>query len=605
MSHPLDPIAPDQWNAARARHLLERAGFGIPAGEIERLAGMTPENAVARLVDYEQFPEVLEEPDWLEPPDAGRKLRRQVAMMSEMNAAGATKKKDSYEEMMAEEERRRLFNALQAEERQDIERLKRWWLRRMIHTNRPLQEKMTLFWHGHFATSAEKVKSGAHNYGLNKLFRDRATGNFKMLTYEVGCSPAMLRYLDNDQNFKDHPNENWARELMELFTLGEGHYSEDDIKNSARAFSGWTSDGEEFVYNPRQHDDGEKVFMGRRGNFNGNDIIDIIFEQEQASRFIVAKLWKYFASERPAPEGVIDGLAATLRESGYEMKPMLRRMFLSRVFHDPAVTADLVKSPAQLAVSMMSRLDIRVPPDHVVERYVVAAMRAMGQDLFYPPNVKGWDGGRAWINTNTLMTRYNASNFLVAGVVTDIGGPGLGVQQMLQQIRRRVSGEQPKGRLAKAKVAMAQGMAGGQKMQSAMDGEGAMMDGGDMMMDDGSGMGPRDDIFAGVEMTPEDLKQVGTVGDARGPKGIKLPFAPFDATKFFARADGLPLEKVVDFLAEYFHGRPLNEDQRAKVLEALAGGVPATTPMNAAQWDVERLRGTIRLLLSTAENQVC
>ncbi len=576
----LDPLDSSQWDKNKARHLLSRAGFGVPLAAVDDLAKLDPVGAVASLLDYEKNSEPNHEPDWLEPPTAGRDLRRQVTAMEALNSKGHELTDE--EKKQREEETKKLFNALQQEERQDIEKLKAWWLKRILITQRPLQEKMTLFWHGHFAVSAEKVKSGYHNYMLNKLFRDKATGNFKMLAYEVGISPAMLRYLDNDQNNKNHPNENWARELMELFTLGVGNYTEDDIKNSARAFTGWTSNGEEFVYNPQAHDDGDKTFMGKKGKFNGNDIVDIIFEQKAAARFLPQKLWKFFAYEDPEPE-IVDGLAKTFRENGYELKPLLKQIFLSKAFYSEKAVQTQIKSPVQLAVSMLSYLDVNPPADSITERYVVLSLRMMGQDLFYPPNVKGWDGGKAWINTNTLMVRYNLANFLVQGVATNVG-PGMNIQQMLQRSKRKIASptNAKQSKLERAKEAMMKGDAMDQEMEMGMGMEGDM------------GMSGR-----------MDMKDVGVVGDSTGPKGMKLPFAPFDAMKFFGKGSNLTVAQVADYLSDYFYGRPMGQTQQGEVLEAMTGGSSPAEKLNVQAWDVGRLRGAVRLMLSATEFQVC
>ena len=254
----LSPIASRDWNRATARHLLSRAGFGVSDWRENELLRLGPEKAVDRLVNYHAIADQLAEPDFISPPPSPQQVRAQMQGLSE-------------------EERRKLRNQWQQEQRQAVERLKIWWLDRMLATPRPLEEKMALFWHGHFATSAQKVRAAWNNYQLNKTFRELATGNLKALTLAVGQSPAMLEYLDNNRNVKAHPNENWARELMELFTLGRGHYSEEDIKASARAFTGWSADHVQFVYRTNAHDFGAKTFLGKTGDWDGWNIIDIIF----------------------------------------------------------------------------------------------------------------------------------------------------------------------------------------------------------------------------------------------------------------------------------------------------------------------------------------
>lgn len=563
----LEPLPASEWDRRKARHILRRAGFGVPMTRFEALSKMGASEAVSYFLDYKKFPETMAEPDWLEPVNAEREMRGQIGRLYAMNQKDHVASEE--DKMALEMERRKLVGELQREERQDVERMKGWWLKRMLTTQRPLQEKMTLFWHGHFATSAQKVKSGMANYQINKLFRDNATGNFKMLAYEVGVSAAMMRYLDNAQNNKNHPNENWARELMELFTLGQKQYTEDDIKNSARAFTGWASDGEDFVFRPALHDNSEKVFMGRKGNLNGNDIIDIIFEQPAASRFITTKLWNYFAYDEPEPE-VIEGLAETLRKSGYELRPMLEQMFRSKAFYSEKAIETQIKSPVEVAVTMLSYLDI--VPEGMVERYVVNSLRLMGQDLFYPPNVKGWPGGRTWISTNTLMVRYNLSNFLVQGVVTDAGQLGPRFQQVLKKQRDMLAA----GKNGKRTPAQ---LAANMMERGGMDEMGAEQ----------------------MEMTGN----VGTVGDATGPKGFQLPVAPFKAKDFFGRAKSIPVSQVADFLADYLYGISVRDDQRRKVVEALVGDSNPAVPLNASSWDEGRLRGAMHLMLSTAEFQLC
>ncbi len=379
----LVPVSPRDWNESRARHLLNRAGFGVPAARVDRLARMEPAAAVGALLDYESAPRELTDPDFLLSP-ADVRARREAWRG------------------LPDDEQRRLQNELQQEERQAIQRLKAWWIRRMAAGPRPLEEKMALFWHGHFATSAQKVRSSASTYQLNRLFRENATGNFKQLTMAVGQSHSMLAYLDNNKNVRGKPNENWARELMELFTLGQGQYTEADIKESARAFTGWTIRRDGFAFDESQHDFGPKTFLGRTGNFDGWGIVDTIFSQPAAAEFISAKLWRYFAGTGPSPE-LTRALAAVLRDNDYELKPLLRTMFSAQAFYARDVVGNQIKSPAQFVVRLAHDLHLETVPAAVMAQ----ATAHLGQDLFYPPNVKGWDGGRAWINANTLLTRYN------------------------------------------------------------------------------------------------------------------------------------------------------------------------------------------------------
>lgn len=553
----LDPISVRDWDDAKARHLLSRAGFGIPLRRVAHLSSLRPREAVSYFVDYERFADPFPEPDWLESPVAVRQLEREARMTVRMEADVETETEEERRQLT--QQRTRMLNRQRRREMgADMQRLKSWWYERIIEGPRPLEEKMTLFWHGHFATSANKVRSPYANYHLNRIFRVMATGNFKLLTYEVCCSPAMMVYLDNARSRKAHPNENWAREFMELFTLGQGHYTEDDIKNAARAFTGWTTNGEDFVYEPRNHDQGAKEFMGRKGPLNGNDVFDILFARRRAAEFIVEKLWTFFAYAEPEPE-IVEGLATVLYDQGYALKPMLRAMFLSRAFYSPRATGSHIKSPVELIATMASQLDIEFSP--LVRNYTLHSARRMGQDMFFPPNVKGWPGGRTWISAGTLMTRYNLSNFFIHGVVSD-PGPGfrevaraeLGeIVDKIEKIRRR------------------------ERRRRKRDG----------ILDE--------------EMNP--MAEVAG-GEKGGPRGIRLPTQIFDARGFFAQFDGLAAEGVADALVSYFLSVPVSRQQKNQIARALAGPRSLSEKFDSREWDEERMRGTVHLILSSSEYQL-
>ncbi len=397
----LDPLPSSAWNERTARHLLSRAGFGIPRERVGELTRVGREHAVNAMVAYEALPGVAREPSYL--PKADDYYAYRVDMVGG-----------------DPDDRRAARQKFIQEENGRVQQLREWWLNRMLASPRPLEEKMTLFWHGHFATSTQKVKYSRPAFELNQLFRANATGNFKTLTTKVGQSRSMIEYLDNHRNIKGKPNENWARELMELFTLGAGNYTEADIKESARAFTGWTFSDQGFAYREEVHDFGEKTFFGERGNFDGWDIIDIIFRQPQASRFMAEKLWRFFAYDEPEP-ALVEELAAAFREHHYEVKPVLRTMFSSQAFYSERAMGTQIKSPAQFVVQLAH--DLRLDP--VPYRDMARACAALGQNLYAPPNVKGWDGGRAWINANALVTRYNLPKaLLMASVVTEEDGGG-------------------------------------------------------------------------------------------------------------------------------------------------------------------------------------
>ena len=288
----------------------------------------------------------------------------------------------------------------------ETQRLALWWAERMLVTRRPLEEKLTLFWHGHFATGNGKVRDTRMMLRQNEMLRANAAGSFRDLLAGILTDPAMLVYLDNGENRKGHPNENFGRELLELFTMGVGNYTEQDIREASRAFTGWTNDVLEFRFDPELHDFGEKEFLGRKGNFDGDDIVDIILEQPATADFITAKLYRFFVAEEPPP-AVRSELAALFREANYELEPVLKRIFLSRDFYSPAAFGTQIKSPVQLVVSTYRKMGLEELPTVPDFNGLTASL---GQSLFYPPNVAGWAGGRTWITPATLLEQIGRAH---------------------------------------------------------------------------------------------------------------------------------------------------------------------------------------------------
>ncbi len=285
-----------------------------------------------------------------------------------------------------------------------INDLKRWWIYRMAFTRCPLEEKMTLFWHGHFATSDRKVNNAYAMYGQNMLFRKHALGNFHEILYNASKDPAMILWLDNQQNRKGKPNENYAREIMELFTLGIGNYSEQDIKEAARAFTGWQTLPSGFFFNQRQHDYGAKTVLGVSGNLNGDDVVAILVKQKETSKFLATKLIKYFAFDDPDP-AMVSRIADVYMTSKYNMRKVVRAILTDPAFLSERAFHAKIKSPAELVIGSLKTLQIRK-----LDGDLPMTMARMGQDLLMPPNVKGWDGGTAWIATDTMMERFNFAN---------------------------------------------------------------------------------------------------------------------------------------------------------------------------------------------------
>jgi uncharacterized protein (DUF1800 family) len=406
-SSALQPYA-GPWNRRLAAHLLRRAGFGGSPADVDRFASMSAPAAVDALIRFPDTPALSAHPALEEPPVPPRGLYRAMVQANAQGAAPAMQPGMAPDNATADA-RKAFQMARNRNRRQNLIAMQQWWLGRMIASPAPLQEKMTLFWHGHFTSSPEKGTAAQELLMQNQLFRQYALGNVRDLTLHVAQDPAMLRYLDNNVNVQAHPNENFARELMELFTLGIGNYTEQDIRESARAFTGWTfrrnPDGTgSFFDNKRQHDDGTKTFLGQSGNFTGADVIGIIFRQPAAPRWFAKKLLAFFVYMDPEPQ-LVDQVAALIRKHDFEMQPVMSALLRSNVFFSDRAYRALVKSPVDFLVGTHQLFGI--PEVAPVE---LAALRAMGQVLFYPPNVKGWDGGKAWINSATILTRENFAN---------------------------------------------------------------------------------------------------------------------------------------------------------------------------------------------------
>ncbi len=294
----------------------------------------------------------------------------------------------------------------------DPGQLQAWWVQRMVKTRVPLREKLTLFWHGHFATSYNKVEDTFLMHQQLETLRRHAWGNFRALVMAMAKDPAMLVWLDGEANTKEHPNENFARELMELFTCGIGHYTERDVLEAARAFTGWHRDGGRFVFRAEEHDFGPKQFLGRTGPFDGTDIIDMLLQQPATPRFLAAKLLRFFAAPEPAPEVVAEA-AERLRRLHFNIRSFLRELFLSQFFYSAACYRQRISSPVELVVGAVRSLEARYAALELKDH-----LKAMGQELLAPPNVKGWDGEKKWINSSTLPARMAFAE-KIAGLNSD------------------------------------------------------------------------------------------------------------------------------------------------------------------------------------------
>jgi uncharacterized protein (DUF1800 family) len=304
----------------------------------------------------------------------------------------------------------------------EIDDVRMWWYLRMVHNPSPLREKMTLFWHGHFATAVSKVEKANLMRKQNQLFRTKGFGSFRDLLLDVSRDPAMLIWLDSNSNKKGNPNENYARELMELFSIGIGHYTERDVREAARAFTGWFIDGGgRFFFSAKDHDNGTKTLptFGLSGNLNGTDVVDMLAVRPQTARFISRKLFTFFVHDHPS-DTELDALVKVYLDSGTNIGAVVTAIFKSPSFLSKDAYLALVKSPAEFIVGA-----IKAMPGQFAPNGMLPAFRLMSQDLFEPPSVKGWAGGLDWVSTITMLTRMNFGNFMVTARAQ--GGLGNGL----------------------------------------------------------------------------------------------------------------------------------------------------------------------------------
>ncbi|KQT15077.1 hypothetical protein ASG31_15870 [Chryseobacterium sp. Leaf404] len=356
-------------NLINNKHLLWRAGFGVGLSQISELKNIKRKELLKSLFSQDHSQIIGYSTQDIEPPDyvaskASAEIRKEIQKVNQ----------------------------------QQNQELNLNFLDKMANSKSQLQEKMTFFWHGHFATRINNPKFNQH---LLNIIRKNALGNFKDLLTEVSKSPAMLNFLNNQQNKKDHPNENFAREVLELFTMGIGNYTEKDIREAARAFTGWGYDKEgNFIERTKQHDDGSKTFLGKTGNFTGDGLLNIILEQKATAKFITTKIYRFFVNEK-ADDTIISGLSGDFYESNYDLKKLMTAIFSSDWFYDKKNIGNRIKSPTELMVGMMRVLPMTIQnPENLV-----VYQKLLGQTLLAPPNVAGWPNGKSWIDSSTLMLR--------------------------------------------------------------------------------------------------------------------------------------------------------------------------------------------------------
>jgi uncharacterized protein (DUF1800 family) len=401
------PRAEKSWTLFEAAHLLNRAGFGGSPADIQKLHALGRSAAVESLISPSEALDAFPTPTWTHPEAVESLIKQRLKQRLETRKAT---RDQSPEE--AEKARRESQRMEQRESREHALEAQGWWFRRMLETQAPLREKMTLFWHDHFPTSFQKVRQPVLLFRQNELFRRHALGSFKELTHAVHMDPAMMLYLDGQNSQKGMPNENFPREVMELFTLGEGAYTEKDVSEAARAFTGYRIERRDGTvsHNRKLWDASDKTIFGQTGAFTGTDVIEMIFQKKEPARFMAKKLWEYFVYEKP-PNTALDALSTVFQNAKLQVAPLLREIFLSKEFYSEKSMRTQIKCPIQFLAASLKQLEIQQAP----LGFPITAQAQLGQILFAPPNVAGWDWGQAWINTNTLLTRYNLAGFLTKG----------------------------------------------------------------------------------------------------------------------------------------------------------------------------------------------
>lgn len=401
-------------NQLKNQHLMWRAGFGPAVEQLGDLSKYSPQQFYKALVKASG-----KKPDYINVADN----YLQGLMMGIDQVGQMERKKD-----LSAEERKKV----QQKNREGVRNLNLYWIKEMVNSGAQLREKMAFFWHGHFACRNLNV---FYQQGLLDILRRNALGNFGTMLKEVSKSAAMLNFLNNQQNRKDHPNENFAREVMELFTLGRGNYTENDIKEAARAFTGWTSNVRgEFVFRKFQHDFGSKTVLGHSGTFDGEEVLDILLDQKQTAKYVTLKIYKFLVNEQP-DMAKIDWLAERFYKNEYDISKLLEDIFTSDWFFDEKNIGAKIKSPVELIAGIQRILPMTLENEDAL----LILQRILGQMLFYPPNVAGWPGGKTWIDSSTLMMRMR-----IPRLINDEDEMNVKPKDDDDQMMGRKDGDEPK-----------------------------------------------------------------------------------------------------------------------------------------------------------------
>ena len=571
----LGPISEIDWNYERAAHLLERAGFGGTPDTIQRFANMSPSAAVKSLVHFDKSSPNVNSFDHSGIHDAGLDpfppSRPATTELAKKNGEALGVKVKPTGNRRLQPVVNKFFYWLRASVL-ETNRVSYWWANRMVASEHPLQEKMALFWHGHYAVNESKVRDYRKLLKELELFHEMGTGNFRDLMVAVARDPAMLSFLDAGVNIKGAPNENFAREIMELFTMGVGNYTEGDIREAARAFTGWNYDGLEFVVNEVDHDNDQKDFLGHTGNFDGIDIIDIIMEQPVTAEYMAGKMYHFFVRDSVDPE-LGDQLGSLFRNVNYDISLFLETLFLSKDFYSEASVGTHIKSPVELAVSTYVKLGLSEVPGVPDFNQTTSAL---GQALFRPPTVAGWAGGRSWITPGLLLERGNFARDVLFPDINFIPPDRMNGSREIQSVARRVR----------------EGLDITAATQPSSIGEGQVMAESNMLADRDEDFNTRYGSFRGWQMAIQRVKPI--------PRHT----AQVDLSAMVLKQEINTTSEVVDFLIQRFMRVPPGADSRNMLIEFLTNELGTENIVEAESYMEDSLRMTLHLLLSQPEYQL-
>ena len=572
----LAPIGLTAWNYDRAAHLLERAGFGGTPDQIDILAAMSPAEAVRRLVYFDGVDNShllpfehsgIHDPG-LEPFPPSRPATTELAKATG-EALGIKVKATGNRRLQPVVNK--FFYWLRASVL-ETNRVAYWWANRMVASNSPLQEKMALFWHGHYAINESKVRDYRKLLMELELFHEMGTGSFRDLMVAIAQDPAMLSFLDAGVNVKGAPNENFAREIMELFTMGVGNYSETDIREAARAFTGWNYVDLDFVINEDLHDGDSKTFLGHAGDFDGIEIIDLIMAQPVTAEYIAGKLYRYFVRQELDAELAAE-LGDILRDADYEVAVLLETIFMSKDFYSTASVGSQIKSPVQLAISTYRKLGLEnVPGVPDFNR----ATGALSQSLFRPPTVAGWAGGRSWVTPGLLLERGNFARDVLFPDINFIPPDRRNGSREIQSVSNRIR----------------QGMDITAATQPSSLGDGRIMAESNMLADRDEDFNTRYGSFRGWQMAIERVKPI--------PRHT----ARLNLSQMVMEQGLENTSEVVDYFIARFMRVPPGADSRAMLIRFLDTDL-GTSDIDSAQTYMEdSLRLVLHLIMSQPEYQL-